>query len=272
MAGVKRGHNDWKKGESSVSTCTATRFMRKELIMLNRRIATALLMLGLFGVGATTLSCAAEAKFQDNFNVEKITLADKGSNTYMILKPGYKLILSDGKDTLTITVLDETKIVDGVRTCVVEERETKGGKLDEVSRNYFAIDKATGDIYYFGKDVDIYDAEGTTKHEGSVWSFTAIPPEVVKLEVRGPNEVSEESGAQYTALAYHEDDSIKDVTTLTICSIEPNTSGSINQSGFLTLTPLDTPVEATINAEYTECQATVKGQNWYSVCLIIDLL
>ncbi|HUT45427.1 MAG TPA: hypothetical protein VMX36_04045 [Sedimentisphaerales bacterium] len=135
--------------------------------MLTRRIITALLMLGLFGVGVATLSCAAEAKFQDTFNVEKTTLADKGSNTYMILKPGYKLILTDGKDTLTITVLDETKTVDGVRTRVVEERETKDGKLDEVSRNYFAIDKATGDIYYFGEDVDMYDAEGkVTGHEG----------------------------------------------------------------------------------------------------------
>jgi len=123
--------------------------------------------LGLFGVGVATLSCAAEAKFQDTFNVDKTTLADKGSNTYMVLKPGYKLILTDGKDTLMITVLDETKMVDGVRTRVVEERETKGGKLDEVSRNYFAIDKATGDIYYFGEDVDMYDADGkVTGHEG----------------------------------------------------------------------------------------------------------
>jgi len=135
--------------------------------MLNRRITTALLMLGLFGVVAATLSCAAEVKFQDTFNVEKTALADKGSNTYMILNPGYKLILTDGKDTLMITVLDETKMVDGVRTRVVEERETKGGKLDEVSRNYFAIDKATGDIYYFGEDVDMYDADGkVTGHEG----------------------------------------------------------------------------------------------------------
>jgi hypothetical protein len=143
------------------------KFIRKEQIMLKQRIITALLMLGLFGVGAASLSCAAEAKFQDTFNVEKTTLADKGSNTYMVLKPGYKLILTDGKDTLTITVLDETKMVDGVRTRVVEERETKGGKLDEVSRNYFAVDKASGDIYYFGEDVDMYDAEGkVTGHEG----------------------------------------------------------------------------------------------------------
>jgi uncharacterized membrane protein YkoI len=111
---------------------------------------------------------AAQAKFQDTFNVDKGALLNKGSNTYMILEPGYKLTLADGKDTLTITVLEETKVVDGVQTRIVEERETKGGKLEEVSRNYFAFDKATGDIYYFGEDVDMYDANGKVKdHEGS---------------------------------------------------------------------------------------------------------
>jgi len=86
----------------------------------------------------------------------------------MSLDPGRKLVLVDGKDTLTITVLDETKVVDGVKTRVVEERETKHGRLDEVSRNYFAFDKATGDIYYFGEDVDTYDAKGNIAgHEGS---------------------------------------------------------------------------------------------------------
>jgi len=46
--------------------------------------------------------------------------ADKGSNTsYMILKPGYKQILTDRNDTLTIMVLEETKMVDGVRTRIV---------------------------------------------------------------------------------------------------------------------------------------------------------
>jgi hypothetical protein len=142
--------------------------MRKEQIMSHRKMITALLMLGLFGVAVGALSCAAETKFRDTFYVDKINLADKGSNTYMVIKPGYKLILTDGKDSLTITVLNETKTVDGIRTRVVEERETKDGKLDEVSRNYFAIDKTTGDIYYFGEDVDMYNADGkVTGHEGA---------------------------------------------------------------------------------------------------------
>ncbi|HUU15782.1 MAG TPA: hypothetical protein VMW72_01420 [Sedimentisphaerales bacterium] len=136
--------------------------------MLKRKITVALLTLWLVVTCASTLSCAAKKKFQDTFEVEKASLADKGSNTYMILQPGFKLILADGKDSLTITVLNETKIVDGVKTRIIEERETKGGELEEVSRNYFAIDKPTGDIYYFGEDVDMYDENSkVTSHEGS---------------------------------------------------------------------------------------------------------
>ena len=152
--------------------------------MMKRWVFTTLLTLGLVGTGTLALgankaepaqkqskgakAAAAQTQFQEVFKVDKSTLLDKGSNTYMILEPGYKLTLVDGKDTLTITVLDETKVVDGVQTRIVEERETKGGKLAEVSRNYFAFDKATGNIYYFGEDVDTYDAKGKiTGHEGS---------------------------------------------------------------------------------------------------------
>jgi hypothetical protein len=52
-------------------------------------------------------------------------------------------------------------------TRIVEERETEGGQLAEVSRNYFAIDKTTGDVYYFGEDVDEYKNGKVTGHEGA---------------------------------------------------------------------------------------------------------
>jgi len=55
--------------------------------------------------------------------------------------------LRNGIDTLTITVLKETRTVDGVQVRVLEERETKDGELAEVSRNFFATDKNTGDVY-----------------------------------------------------------------------------------------------------------------------------
>ena len=108
-----------------------------------------------------------ERPWSNSFSPDKTDLAAIGKNTYFILLPSYRLFLEHGKDTLVIHVLNETKVVDGVETRVVEERETKDGKLVEVSRNYFAISKTTGDVYYFGEDVDIYKDGKVTGHEGS---------------------------------------------------------------------------------------------------------
>ena len=58
-------------------------------------------------------------------------------------------------------------MVDGVETRIVEEREEKDGQLTEVSRNYFAIDKTTKDVYYFGEDVDMYKDGKVVNHDGS---------------------------------------------------------------------------------------------------------
>jgi len=58
--------------------------------------------------------------------------------------------------------------VDGVEVGVLEERETKDGKLVEVSRNFFATDKTTGDVDYFGEDVDNYKDGRIVDHE-SAW-------------------------------------------------------------------------------------------------------
>ena len=105
--------------------------------------------------------------WRESFPVKKTNLADTGRNTYFILEPGFRLQLEHGKDALTITVLNETKLVDGVRTRIVEEREIKDGELVEVSRNFFAIDRTTHDVYYFGEEVDIYENGKVSKHEGA---------------------------------------------------------------------------------------------------------
>ena len=111
------------------------------------------------------------AKWLDSFGVVEKNLLSTGRNDYFILEPGYQLTF-EGKEysapvQLTITVLNETKRVDGVDTRVVEERETVNGKLVEVSRNYFALDPTAHDIYYFGEDVDIYKGGKVINHDGS---------------------------------------------------------------------------------------------------------
>jgi hypothetical protein len=90
-----------------------------------------------------------------------------GRNPYFVLEPGYRLTLEHGDERLLITVLGETKIVDGVETRVVEERESKKDALVEVSHNYYAISKRTNSVYYFGEDTDIYKDGKVVKHEGS---------------------------------------------------------------------------------------------------------
>ncbi len=101
------------------------------------------------------------------FAIDKQDLASTGRNPYFILEPGHYLVLRGDDKELTITVLAETRMVDGVQTRVVEERETKGGKLSEVSRNYFAISKRTNDVFYFGEDVDIYEDGKVASHSGA---------------------------------------------------------------------------------------------------------
>lgn len=74
-------------------------------------------------------SLRGDKQWRSSFPVDRTNLIDRGKNTYFILEPGYRLNLVHGKDTLTITVLDETRVVDGVTTRVVEEKEVKRGQV-----------------------------------------------------------------------------------------------------------------------------------------------
>jgi hypothetical protein len=105
--------------------------------------------------------------FTDDFRVEPDELVFTGRNPYFVLEPGYRLILKKGAEEVTKTVLAETKMVDGVETRVIEEKETKNGKVIEISRNFYAISKRTNSVYYFGEEVDIYEDGKVVSHEGA---------------------------------------------------------------------------------------------------------
>jgi hypothetical protein len=115
-----------------------------------------------------------------SFALENCIFASNGANKYFILEPRYQLTLENqkGQDTkpshLVITVLNETKIVNGTETRVLEERETEDGEVVEISRNYFAVCKPTNDILYFGEEVDDYEAGKTVNHEGDMASWGLI--------------------------------------------------------------------------------------------------
>lgn len=109
-----------------------------------------------------------EPGWRENFAVKKADLAPTGKNSWLTIQPGRVLKLKNGIDSLTITILKDTQIVDGVEVGVLEERETKDGKLVEISRNFFATDENTGDVYYFGEDVDNYKDGAIISHD-SAW-------------------------------------------------------------------------------------------------------
>lgn len=117
--------------------------------------------------GAAALAAQPAKDFQSVFAVEKKNLGIKGANPYFPLTPGYQLSYAHGKDTDTLTVLNETKMIDGVVTRVVEDRELKNGRLIELTRDYYAIDAATNDVYYMGEDVDVYKNGKVVGHEGA---------------------------------------------------------------------------------------------------------
>jgi hypothetical protein len=137
------------------------------------RVTIPAVLLGLVAGGllAAAAQAPAEKGWVDTFTVDKKDFASVGANIFFRLEPGYRLTL-EGREglqrvSLTITVLDETRIVDGVETRVVEERESKGGRPAEVSRNFFAFNKADQGVYYFGEEVDIYKNGRIVDHEGA---------------------------------------------------------------------------------------------------------
>lgn len=117
--------------------------------------------------------------FTSDFFLEECSFSNRGSNLFFSLEPGTRAVLVGDEDgteiEVVITVLQDTFPVDfttpagkriRLRARVVEERESEDGELVEVSRNYFARCRETGDIYYFGEAVDDYEDGEIVGHEG----------------------------------------------------------------------------------------------------------
>ena len=109
--------------------------------------------------------------WQGEFNIGSRKLSHTGKSKYFNLMPGFQTVLESPEEKITITVLDETRKINGIITRVVEERELKNGKVAEISRNFFAMDPKTGDVFYFGEEVDDYEKGKIVSHSGSWKAF-----------------------------------------------------------------------------------------------------
>ena len=148
---------------------------------------------------AVLLLIFADAKsqeFQDEFNLASRKLSSSGEAKYFVLVPGFQIVLGSSTTKLTITVLNETKEIGGITTRILEEREEVGGALAEISRNYYAIDPVTKDVFYFGEDVDFYKDGQVINHNGSWLAFEGsnrpglIMPGTPKIGMKYAQEVA----------------------------------------------------------------------------------
>lgn len=116
---------------------------------------------------AETAEAEEGKKWTQSFGEGSCTFSSAGRNRFFILEPGYQLVLQSTAETVAITVLNETKRIGTVETRIIEEREEQNGKLKEVSRNFFAICKEHGDVFYFGEEVDDYKDGKIVGHSGA---------------------------------------------------------------------------------------------------------
>lgn len=84
-------------------------------------------------------------------------------NPYLPLEPGrtweYTAVSSEGEERIVVTVLDETKVVDGVTATVVHDKVTeKDGTLVEDTYDWFAQD-TKGNVWYLGEATKAYDGD-----------------------------------------------------------------------------------------------------------------
>jgi len=123
--------------------------------------------------------------FQSEFNIRRQYLTDMGESPYFVLKPGFRIVLRGPGERVVITVLDRTRMINGMRTRVVEERSIQDGELHELALNYFVMDRHTRDVFYCGEDVSFFHPGGPTTHNGS---WLAVPPNRCGLFMPGDPE------------------------------------------------------------------------------------
>lgn len=117
--------------------------------------------------GVWLIAAQSALDWRTEFPVNRQTLGVKGDNPYFPLHPGDRWSYQHGAESETVTVLAETRSIDGVECRVVEDREMRNAKLSEFTRDYYAIDSATNDVYYMGEEVDAYKNGKAVGHAGS---------------------------------------------------------------------------------------------------------
>lgn len=95
---------------------------------------------------------------------------DRVDNPYLPMSPGtrwvYRSRTADGAEVIKVTVMEETKLIQGITATVVRDRATLGGELIEDTFDWFAQDRL-GNVWYLGEDTTSYEPGKPPSQEGS---------------------------------------------------------------------------------------------------------
>lgn len=120
--------------------------------------------------GSSTKTGSAKAGEAYAPNIKPSEFVEKVDNEYFPLEPGttfvYEGKTEDGTERNTVAVTHATKRVMGVGCTVVRDSVSVGGKLAELTFDWYAQDKE-GNVWYFGENSKEYENGKVTSTKGS---------------------------------------------------------------------------------------------------------
>src|SRR5437870_4786971 len=129
--------------------------------------------LALGGCGSKSLGTQATAK---DFNRHNFSNPTKIDNKWLPMVPGTQLVY-EGHSNLggglrphrvVFTVTDLTKVIDGIRTRAVWDRDFHEGRLEEAELAFFAQDN-DGNIWALGEYPEEHDSHGRLAWAPNTW-------------------------------------------------------------------------------------------------------
>lgn len=154
---------------------------------LHRTVRTAIFGLSLLIIPVTIqaqeicpiANFVPDKEFTNSFMIDECKFTLKDVNPFFPLRPGWQVVLesepSNGEpgEVSVVTVLDEIREVDGIKTRVVEELafEKNGDELIPLERslNFYATCKQTGSVFYFGEESSELDENGNVIATTGSW-------------------------------------------------------------------------------------------------------
>ncbi len=110
------------------------------------------------------------AATEESFDAKNFPEPTKITNQYLPLAPGTKFVFEGRKESIPLRVellvTNQTKVVQGITTIVVSDKEFEAGQLVDETLDWFAQDNR-GNVWFFGEYATQYRAGQVRGHDGS---------------------------------------------------------------------------------------------------------